>query len=169
MSAHAPAPLKPGNPFADLRSRSKSRGSTPLTTTNMAGKAKKENMPPVSLKRIKDEMEDEVDAKDLVEERPLKREKSSASETPVSRSVTPLVPLDPVAFDVLYPNPNKSGPREQALMEQAEFLVSPFEAKRATKKGELDLYFSVQPSSQWESMRKYNNFVSKFPTEWEDM
>jgi hypothetical protein len=126
----------------------------------MARKAKKENIPPISLKRIKYEMEDSEDAKDSSEERPLKREKSSTAATSVSRSATPSVPVGHVNFVVHYPHPDK--PKDEALMKQAEFLRMPFKPKRTTKEDELDLWFSVQPFAEWESMKRYNNFVSMY-------
>jgi hypothetical protein len=126
----------------------------------MARKAKKENIEPVSLKRVKDEMEDSEYAKDSSEERPSKREKSSTAATSVSRSATPSMPVSHVNFVVHYPDPKKT--KDDVLMAQTEYLKMPFQAKRATKEDELDLYFSVQPYSEWESMKRYNNFVSTY-------
>jgi hypothetical protein len=128
-------------------------------TSNMA-KVKKQSPAAVSLKRIKDEMEDDDYAKDSSEERPIKRGKSSTSATSISRSATPTIPAGHVAFNVQYPDAIKLEEKGKEVLKHAEFMVSPFKAKRANKKGELDTYFVVQPSSEWESMRKYTNFVS---------
>lgn len=55
----------------------------------------------------------------------------------------------------------KRSVRDEELAEHAEFQVSPFVAKGALKDGELDQYFTVTPVEEWNSMKKYNNFISE--------
>lgn len=96
------------------------------------------------------------------EEQLAKRAKSSA--TPASRSATPADTSARVPFKVEYPvmDRNKIRTEEQReLVEAAEKQVSPFIAKGASKEGELDQYYTVTPTSEWESMKKYNNFISE--------
>ncbi len=96
------------------------------------------------------------------EEQIAKRAKSSA--TPASRSATPADTSAKVPFKVEYPIMNgekEPTKRQQELIEAADFQVSPFTAKGASKEGELDQYFTVTPTSEWEQMKKYNNFISE--------
>ena len=51
--------------------------------------------------------------------------------------------------------------KEQELVDNSEWQVSPFEAKGAAE-GELDQDYSVTPNKEWESMKKYNNFISEW-------
>jgi hypothetical protein len=100
------------------------------------------------------------------EEQLAKRAKSSA--TPASRSATPADIGAKVPFAVKYPKMDdnkKRTPEEEELVVHAEWQVSPFEAKGALREGELDQHFTVVPFSEWESMKKYNNFIS----EWIDL
>jgi hypothetical protein len=97
------------------------------------------------------------------EEQAAKRAKSSA--TPASRSATPADPGAKVPFVVKYPKMNdskKRTPEDEELAAHAEWQVSPFEAKGALREGELDQHFTVVPTSEWESMKKYNNFISEW-------
>jgi hypothetical protein len=97
------------------------------------------------------------------EEQLAKRAKSSA--TPASRSATPADPGAKVPFEVKYPNMDDSKNRtaaEEELAAHAEWQVSPFEAKGAVREGELDQHFTVVPHTEWETMKKYNNFISKW-------
>jgi len=99
------------------------------------------------------------------EEQLAKRAKSSA--TPASRSATPADPGAKVPFEVKYPNvddPDEDHPRtdaEEELVAHAEWQVSPFEAKGALREGELNQHFTVVPHHEWETMKKYNNFISR--------
>ena len=96
------------------------------------------------------------------EEQLSKRAKSSA--TPASRSATPADPGGRVPFEVKYPKMDaKTVLRKEdaELVAQAEWQVSPFEAKGAIKEGELNQYFTVVPHAEWDGMKKYNNFISK--------
>jgi hypothetical protein len=96
------------------------------------------------------------------EEQLAKRAKSSA--TPASRSATPADPGAKVPFEVKYPNMDDSKNRtaaEEELAAHADWQVSPFEAKGAVREGELDQHFTVVPHTEWETMKKYNNFISK--------
>jgi len=94
-----------------------------------------------------------------------KRAKSSA--TPASRSATPADPGSKVPFSVEYPimptsdEVDKVSQKEKDLIDAAEFQASPFKAKGANKENELDQYYTVTPNDEWESMKKYNNFISK--------
>jgi hypothetical protein len=91
-----------------------------------------------------------------------KRLKNSTS--PASRSATPVETAPRVPFSVQYPSADtkrKLGKKEQGLVDHAEFHLSPFTAKGASKKGELDQYYAVTPSAEWESMKKYNNFIGE--------
>ena len=97
------------------------------------------------------------------EESLAKRAKSS--ETPVSRSATPADLTGKVPFKLHYPVLNskkKLTKKEKELADNSEWQVSPFEAKGATKKGELDQYYTVTPNKEWEAMKKYNNFISEW-------
>ncbi|KAF4631529.1 hypothetical protein G7Y89_g6613 [Cudoniella acicularis] len=94
------------------------------------------------------------------EEGLLKRAKTSA--TPASRSATPAEAQGKVNFTIEYPvmdEDKKRSKRDLELAEHAEWQVSPFEAKGASKEGELDQWYTVVPSTEWLSMKKYNNFV----------
>ncbi|KAF8866459.1 hypothetical protein BDZ45DRAFT_272798 [Acephala macrosclerotiorum] len=93
------------------------------------------------------------------EEQAAKRAKSSA--TPASRSATPADTSAKVPFKVEYPNMNTSSPthKQKQLIDAADFQVSPFTAKGASKEGELDQYYTVTPTTEWEDMKKYNNFI----------
>lgn len=96
------------------------------------------------------------------EEQLAKRTKSSA--TPASRSATPADTSAKVPFKVEYPvvvEDKILTARQKELKEAADFQVSPFIAKGASKEGELDQYYTVTPTNEWESMKKYNNFISK--------
>jgi len=96
------------------------------------------------------------------EETLAKRAKNS--ETPASRSATPADTTGKVPFAVHYPQMDSKrslSKRDQDLVDHADFQVSPFVAKGATKEGELDQYYTVTPFQEWESMKKYNNFISK--------
>lgn len=91
-----------------------------------------------------------------------KRVKSS--ETPASRSATPADVTGKVPFQVHYPvmdTKRKLSSKEQELISKAELQESPFIAKGASKKGELDQYYTVIPSKEWAEMKKYNNFISE--------
>ena len=97
------------------------------------------------------------------EETLAKRVKNSS--TPASRSATPAEITARVPFSVQYPpadTKRKLSKKEQELVDHAEFQISPFVAKGASKKGELDQYYTVTPSAEWESMKKYNNFISEW-------
>jgi len=99
----------------------------------------------------------------VAEEQLAKRAKSSA--TPASRSATPADPGAKVPFEVKYPNMDDNKARtetEEELVAQAEWQVSPFEAKGALREGELDQNFTVVPHTEWDSMKKYNNFISEW-------
>lgn len=37
------------------------------------------------------------------------------------------------------------------------------EGKGECEKSELDCYYTVTPAKEWDSMKKYNNFISKHP------
>jgi hypothetical protein len=91
-----------------------------------------------------------------------KRTKSSQT----SRSATPAEQQGTkVPFEVEYPIMDKNkkrSARDEELAEHAEYQVSPFVAKGALKEGELDQYYTVTPTEEWNSMKKYNNFISKF-------
>jgi len=96
------------------------------------------------------------------DEQLAKRAKSSA--TPASRSATPADPSAKPPFEVRYPVMNstkKLSQKEQELVDNAEYQVSPFIAKGTSKEGELDQYYSVTPAKEWDSMKKYNNFISE--------
>lgn len=98
------------------------------------------------------------------EETLAKRMKNSS--TPASRSATPAEITAKVPFTVQYPpaqdSKRKLSKKEQELVNHAEFQVSPFVAKGASKKGELDQNYTVTPTAEWESMKKYNNFISEW-------
>jgi hypothetical protein len=97
------------------------------------------------------------------EETLAKRVKNSS--TPASRSATPAELSGRVPFAVQYPpmdTKRKLTKKEQELVDHAEFQTSPFVAKGASKKGELDQYYTVTPSDEWEAMKKYNNFISEY-------
>jgi hypothetical protein len=101
------------------------------------------------------------------EEQLAKRAKSSA--TPASRSATPADPGAKVPFEVRYPsmdNTKNKTEEEEELVAQAEWQVSPFEAKGALREGELDQHFTVVPHHEWETMKKYNNFISEWMDRW---
>jgi hypothetical protein len=96
------------------------------------------------------------------EEKSAKRVKNS--ETPASRSATPADITGKVPFTVHYPQMNskrKLSKKEQELVNHAEFQESPFVAKGAAKKGELDQHYTVTPFKEWDAMKKYNNFISE--------
>jgi hypothetical protein len=52
--------------------------------------------------------------------------------------------------------------KEQDLVDYAQLQVSPFVAKGAWRKGELDQYYTILPSPEWEAMKKYNNFIRRW-------
>ncbi|KAG0650593.1 hypothetical protein D0Z07_2764 [Hyphodiscus hymeniophilus] len=90
-----------------------------------------------------------------------KRAKSSATPNPDSRSATPL-DQGKIAFEVKYLELNtkkKLSKKERDLSDSADFMESPFVAQGASKPGELDQYYTVVPSEEWDSMKKYNNFI----------
>ncbi|CZS94519.1 uncharacterized protein RAG0_04464 [Rhynchosporium agropyri] len=92
------------------------------------------------------------------EERLVKRAKKSTT----SRSETPLDHGANFPFKVEYPIMKIDGSirlEQKAMMDMAEFQVSPFIAKGARAKGELDQYYTVTPHDEWERMKKYNNFI----------
>ena len=96
------------------------------------------------------------------EEQLAKRAKNS--ETPGSRSATPADQTGKVPFEVKYPpmtTKKKLSKKEQELVDNAEYQVSPFVAQGASREGELDQYYTVAPSDEWDSMKKYNNFISE--------
>ena len=96
------------------------------------------------------------------EEQLAKRAKNS--ETPGSRSATPADQTGKVPFEVKYPpmtTKKKLSKKEQELVDNAEHQVSPFVAQGASREGELDQYYTVVPSDEWDSMKKYNNFISE--------
>lgn len=97
------------------------------------------------------------------EETLAKRVKNSS--TPASRSATPAEMTARVPFTVQYPpageTKRKLSKKEQELADNSEFQISPFVAKGASKKGELDQYYTVTPNAEWEAMKKYNNFISE--------
>lgn len=96
------------------------------------------------------------------EETLAKRVKNSS--TPASRSATPAEITARVPFEVAYPSKDqrrKLNKKDKEVAENAEFQVSPFVARGASKKGELDQYYTVVPSKEWEAMKKYNNFISE--------
>jgi hypothetical protein len=96
------------------------------------------------------------------EEQLAKRAKNS--ETPGSRSATPLDQTNEVPFEVKYPVMNakrKLSKREQDLVDKAHFMESPFVAQGASREGELDQHYTVVPSDEWLKMKKYNNFISE--------
>lgn len=92
-----------------------------------------------------------------VEERSSKRVNSRS--TSGSRSATPAG----IAFSVQYTPSDLQGrpPKKKKGPVPGELQVSPFVAKGAPS-GELDQYYTVTPSAEWESMKKYNNFISKY-------
>jgi hypothetical protein len=55
----------------------------------------------------------------------------------------------------------KVSKREQDLVDAAEFMESPFVAKGASREGDLNQHYTVVPFDEWNSMRKYNNFISE--------
>jgi hypothetical protein len=91
--------------------------------------------------------------------------RAKTSSTPASRSATPAEQAGAkVPFVVLYPNMSskkKLGKKEQELVDNAEFQVSPFVAKGRAEEGELDQHYTVTPSAEWAEMKKYNNFISE--------
>lgn len=94
------------------------------------------------------------------EETAVKRAKTSTT----SRSATPADTSAKVPFKVEYPVMKSSGTpnqKQKALVDISELQVSPFTAKGAREKGELDQHYAVTPHGEWESMKKYNNFISK--------
>ena len=96
------------------------------------------------------------------EEQSAKRAKSSA--TPASRSATPADQSGKVPFVIKYPPMNlakKPSKKEQAVVDDSEFMESPFVAQGASKPGELDQNYTVVPSAEWNSMKRYNNFISE--------
>lgn len=96
------------------------------------------------------------------EEQLAKRVKNS--ETPGSRSATPADQSGKVPFEVKYPVMNtkrKLSKREQDLVDNSNYMESPFVAQGASREGELNQHYTVVPSEEWDSMKKYNNFISK--------
>jgi hypothetical protein len=93
-------------------------------------------------------------------------ERVKISSTPASRSATPAENTDRITFSVRYPPPphkkRKLTKKEQDLVDYAKLQVSPFVAKGASKKRELDQYYTIVPSPEWEAMKKYNNFISRW-------
>ena len=96
------------------------------------------------------------------EQQQVKRAKNS--ETTGSRSATPVDQTSKVPFEVKYPSMNtkrKLSKREQELVDNADHQASPFIAQDAARAGELDQYYTIVPSEEWGSMKKYNNFISE--------
>ena len=96
------------------------------------------------------------------EEQLAKRAKNSA--TPGSRSATPADQTGKVPFEVKYPvvtTKKKLSKREQDLVDNAEYMESPFVAQGASRAGELNQHYTVVPNEEWDSMKKYNNFISE--------
>jgi hypothetical protein len=96
------------------------------------------------------------------EEQLAKRAKNSA--TPGSRSATPADQTGKVPFEVKYPmvtTKKKLSKREQDLVDNAEYMESPFVAQGASRSGELNQHYTVVPNEEWDSMKKYNNFISE--------
>ncbi|PVH88401.1 hypothetical protein DL98DRAFT_197592 [Cadophora sp. DSE1049] len=92
------------------------------------------------------------------EEGLVKRAKNSTT----SRSATPADTSAKVPFKVEYPIMNIGAtlsPKQKALADIAELQTSPFIAKGARVQGELDQYYAVTPHQEWDSMKKYNNFI----------
>lgn len=96
----------------------------------------------------------------------LKRAKTSAKAA--SRSVTP-ADTAKVSFKVLYPDVDAEDKSklDEELCARAEWQASPFVAKHTEAElgegeSELDQWYTVVPSAEWDSMKKYNNFISKF-------
>jgi hypothetical protein len=91
------------------------------------------------------------------EERRTKR--SNNRSTPDSRSVTPAG----IAFSVQYiPSDVQGRPQKKKNgLVHLELQVSPFVAKGRFSDAELDQYYTITPSAEWESMKRYNNFISK--------
>ena len=80
------------------------------------------------------------------------------SETSVS-----VVGESAVPFTVHYPEVGATTPLDkaaQALVDTAEHQVSPFNAKGESQNA-LDQHYAVTPFDKWDSMKKYNNFISK--------
>lgn len=89
--------------------------------------------------------------------------RARGSETPASRSATPADSNGKIAFKVYYPpvgTTRKLSNKEKQLVAKAERQVSPFIARGASKPGELDQFYTVEPSKNWAEMKKYNNFIS---------
>ncbi|TVY84989.1 hypothetical protein LSUE1_G000347 [Lachnellula suecica] len=88
--------------------------------------------------------------------------RAKTSSTPASRSATPAEATGKVPFVVHYPNVSskkKLSKKDQELVDHAEEQLSPFIAKGRAKDGELDQYYTVTPTPEWEAMKKYNNFI----------
>lgn len=66
-------------------------------------------------------------------------------------------------WKVTYPKEpkQKSSKREKYSWDRARVHASPFHAKN-TEEDALDLRYVVEPKQDWESMRSYNKFVSKY-------
>ncbi len=97
------------------------------------------------------------------EEQIAKRPKS----TQTSRSSTPAAELAKPPFQVEYPDLESKKARSKyarELADAAEFMESPFIANGREEDGELDQYYTVTPVEEWNSMKKYNNFISEFGT-----
>ena len=97
------------------------------------------------------------------EEQLSKRVKNS--ETPGSRSATPADQTGKVPFEVKYPIMNskkKLTRKEQELVDNADFQISPFISQYPVKDGELDQHYTIMPFEEWDSMKKYNNFISEW-------
>jgi hypothetical protein len=91
------------------------------------------------------------------EERRTKRSNSRSS--PNSRSVTPTG----IAFSVQYiPSGVKGRPQKKnSGLVHLELQDSPFVAIGLSSDAELDQYYTITPSAEWESMKRYNNFINK--------
>jgi hypothetical protein len=97
------------------------------------------------------------------EEIVAKRVKNSPSL--VSRSATPAEITARVPFAVEHPpldTKRKPSKKKPELVGHAELHISPFEAKGALRKGELNQYYTVTPGEEWEAMKKYDNFIGEW-------
>jgi len=66
-------------------------------------------------------------------------------------------------WKVTYPKEpkQKSSKRDKDLWDRSHMHVSPFHAKNSEEDA-LDLRYVVEPKEDWDSMRPYNKFVSKY-------
>lgn len=95
--------------------------------------------------------------------------RQNTGELPVSRSATPADTSVKVPFKVEYPKMNSAKKLLETSKElegTVDFHISPFNAKLAQAKGELDQFYAITPHDEWESMKKYNNFISEWTLSW---